>query len=246
MIVLQHSALSEPGSETRCRITTRVDTAVLVGMAAVYVGLGVSYFTLTNGQANGNGRVLLLALEGDRTAWILHRTLFVASGILGLAAVPAIRRLAGRPHDAALEWASTVGLLGFAVLALDCIRGLGHLTELADLYVTADEGVRPALSAAAAALPLDPIGYLSFGAVGVWTLVASVQLGRRHIGGRYLPLAGIGAGVLYLAVVAGNAVGPIDDPTVQAVVAGLTIIVAPLFYGTAALIAARPLRGARR
>jgi hypothetical protein len=165
-------------------ITSHVDPAALAGLGGVYMGLGVTYFALTDGQANGNGRLLLLALERDRTAWIAYRILFIASGLLGLAAVPAIRRLAGRQHALGLAWASTLGTLGFAVLALEGVQGLGHLTQLADLYATASDEVRPALAAAAAALPLDPIGYLSFGAVGVWVLVASIELGRCRVGGR--------------------------------------------------------------
>jgi hypothetical protein len=117
------------------------------------------------------------------------------TGVFGLALVPAVKRLVGPGDEGWLGWASALAYVGYAVTIVGFLLSAARLPGIAQAYAAGDEAVRAALQPLWRS-SIDQNALLTYGAVGVWIVVASV-LGRRHgrIASR-LSWLGIAAGVL--------------------------------------------------
>lgn len=119
-----------------------------------------------------------MTLSRQPTAHLCFHGAWIAVGLFGLGAVPAISLLVWRRHPGAILWSGVAALIGFAT----CARS--HLMEVAwDLrIIPVYPGAEPAFQRAVhvvAGLALDvPFGVLTYGAIGVWVLVVSALVLR--------------------------------------------------------------------
>ena len=202
--------------------------SALVG--ASYLVAGAAYWLLPPEQRWGSGPDALLESFGRQPAPLLAYHWASALGALAaLGAVPAVSGLVGSAADGWLSWASALARLGFAVAALSSFRALALLPDQAAHFAGADAATRAAIGWQNVGLLLDPHGWLTFGAVGLWMLAVS-GLGLRR---RALPPAlgwlGILGAALYGCVVAGLS---LRLEALVALAAGLGgVLVAPAWYG---------------
>jgi hypothetical protein len=207
--------------------------SALVGVS--YLAAGAAYWLFPPEQRWGGGPDLLLEsfarAPGPLTAYHWATAL---GALAAFGAVPAISELVVQPGSAGwVRWADGLARLGFAVAAVSSVRALALLPDQAAHFAGADPAARAAIGWQNVGLLLDPHGWLTFGAVGLWMLIVSVLALRA----RSLPptLAGLGvlAAALYGCVVAGLTM---EIEGLLALAAGLGgVLVAPVWFGCMAL-----------
>jgi hypothetical protein len=137
-------------------------------------------------------------------AHLAFHAAWVAIGLCGVAAVPALSAAVWRAHPGATLWSGAAAWLGFAVLARSHLMELAFDRKIIPLY----RGASPAFQEAVhvtAGLALDvPDGVLTYGLVGVWLIVVS-QLARRGGAPRGFAWLGAAAGVSLVAGMLGYA-----------------------------------------
>ena len=98
----------------------------------------------------------------------------------------------------------------------------------ADAFVGADEGLRHAIAVNNDYLSLDPTGWFTFGAVGIWLLIVGVLALRQKALPAVLAYLGIAGGILLWLIPVGSV---FDLPVLISITAGLGgVIVAPIFF----------------
>ena len=128
---------------------------------------------------------------------------WVAAGLFGLGAVPAISLVVWPVNRGAVLWSGAAAFCGFAVLARS------HLMEVAfDLRVIPQyQHAEPAFQQAVhvvAGLALDvPDGVLTYGAIGAWVVTVSSLAARARLLPRPLCVLGYATGLVYFAGVLG-------------------------------------------
>lgn len=184
----------------------RTGSVASFGVAAAYLASAVAAGLMPaelQGRLDVSRHEFWLVLSRDPTAHLAFHWSWVAAGLFGLGAVPAISALVWRVHRGAVLWAASAALLGFAVLARSHLMEVAFDRRVIASYPSADPAYQQAVHVSAA-LALDvPDGVLTYGAIGVWLIVVSA-LGLR---GRVLPHAvaalGLGAGALLVAGMCG-------------------------------------------
>jgi hypothetical protein len=181
-----------------------------------------------------------LALARDPSAHLAFHWTWVAAGLCGLGAVPAISALVWRVHRGAVLWSASAALLGFAVLARSHLMEVAFDRRIIALYPAADPAFQEAVHVAAG-LALDvPDGVLTYGAIGVWIAVVSA-LG---LGGGALPRAvcvlGLATAALLLAGLLGYA---FRVPVLVVAAVGVGgALAAPAWFGSLGVLLRRRAR----
>lgn len=210
------------------------DKAILKfgGMAAIALGgayatTGLAFLAQPAGLRVIDPETFWTTLVQDSTAHLLIHWASVATGLLGLAVVPAVAKLVYTKHKGLILWTSIMACLGFAMNAR------GHLMEVAfdrkiiPIYLDAEPATRQAVHVVAG-LALDvPDGFLSFGAVGFWILVVCTLTAQNRILSKPLSYLGIATGLSFFLGVIGFTVVNMFLITLAA---GLgTVILAPIW-----------------
>jgi len=179
-----------------------------------------------------------LALSRDPTAHLAFHWTFVAAGLFGLGAVPAISSLVWRVHRGAVLWSASAALLGFAVLARSHLMEVAFDRRVIPHYASADAAYQAAVHVTAS-LALDvPDGVLTYGAIGVWILVVSALGLRGRVLPRWLCALGLVAGGLFLTGMVGFTF-KIPALVIAAVGAG-GALAAPAWFASLGALLGRP------
>jgi hypothetical protein len=132
-------------------------------------------------------------------------------GVLGLGAIGAISALVSAAHEGLVRWAHNLAFLGFAVSAVSFARmatitygrGLTYFCE----SCTGTDNFKKVIDGTQPLVQLDPQGWFSFGAVGLWVLAISVLALRGRLLPSGLAILGIVLAVFYGIALAGNVLG---------------------------------------
>ena len=92
--------------------------------------------------------------------------------VLGLAVVGSVTGIVESAHKDWSRWAGSLGYLGFATIAVNYMRLIAIVPDRAEAYVTGDASTQASLISYT--VNLDPNGWLSMGAVGLWILIISI------------------------------------------------------------------------
>ncbi len=183
-----------------------VGSIAAFALALAYVATGVAAILMPpalQGRPDVGPHEFWTVLAADPTAHLAFHWSWIAAGVAGLGAVPAISRLVWAAAPGAVLWSGALAFCGFAVMARSHLMELAFDRRIIAAYPHADPAFQQAVHVVAG-LALDvPDGILTYGAIGVWVGVVS-RLGRRT---RVLPPAvawlGVAASGTYLAGVAG-------------------------------------------
>jgi hypothetical protein len=206
-------------------------SCILVGVS--YLAAGAAYWVLPPEQRWGSRPDQFLnSFAASPTPLTIYHWAMALGALAALGAVPAIGDLVRPGHEGWVRWASNLAYLGFAVAAISSFRALTLVPDQAAHFVGGDAATRLTLGWHNAHLLLDPHGWLTFGAVGLWMLTVSALAVRGRARRAPLPAAlgyvGIAGAALYGCVVAGLA---LRVEALVALAAGLGgVVVAPLWY----------------
>jgi hypothetical protein len=151
------------------------------GVALAYVASGLCAALMPSelqGRPEVTAHEFWLALSRDPLAHLAYHWAWVAAGLFGLAAVPAISAFVWPANRGAVLWAGSGAWLGFAVNARSHLMEIAFDRKIIPAYADADPAFQQAVHVVAG-LALDvPNGFLTYGVIGVWVAVVSV-LGLR-------------------------------------------------------------------
>ena len=222
------------GAPSARRGTVQVVTAAAAGLAAAYVLLGIvaAAFLLPLGQTSSAGPGALAALAEHGTGWWLAaRWLFLLTSLLGLGLVVGLRRLAPPGRAALADWASAVGGVGLAVVALHQVRLIAHVPGLVQAFAASPDRAREISNLSFVNLT-DRYGLVTFGAVGLWLLAVSLGC-LPDRAPNWLRAAGVLTAAVFLFVA-------VFEGLWTSVVAGIgALTLAPLFLGGLAVLRRR-------
>jgi hypothetical protein len=188
----------------------RVGGVAAFGVALAYVATGITAALMPpelQGRPDVGPHEFWMALARDPSAHLAFHWSWIAAGLCGIAAVPAISLLVWEAGAGAVSWSGIAAFLGFATMARSHLMEVAFDRRIIPQYATADPAFQRAVHVVGG-LALDvPDGVLTYGAIGVWVAVVS-WLGRRE---RLLPARacelGFAAALTYLAGVAGYGFG---------------------------------------
>ena len=144
-----------------------------------------------------------MVLAAHPLAHLAFHWSWVAAGIFGLGAVPAISLLVWSANPGAVLWSGAGAFCGFAVLARSHLMEVAFDRRIIPQYRQAEPAFQQAVHVVAG-LALDvPDGFLTYGAIGVWVVTVSWLARRGASLPRPLCLLGYLTGVTYLAGVLG-------------------------------------------
>jgi hypothetical protein len=132
-------------------------------------------------------------------------------GIVGLGAIGAISALVSTAHQGMVRWTHDLAFVGFAVTAVSFARmaaitygrGLTYFCE----SCTGTDNFKKVIDGTQPLVQLDPQGWFTFGAVGLWVLVVSVLAIRARVLPTVLAMLGLVVAVFYGMALAGNVFG---------------------------------------
>jgi len=200
--------------------------SILVGV--FYVLGGIAYLLLPPAQkATGDPGSFLTSFAENNTMGTLEYIAFGLIGLLGIAVVLAIAEKTASVNMGWSRWISYLAIVGFAFTALQYFRYLSIYPDRAAAYVAGDDVVKAALSANQLLVGVDPKGWLTYGLLGLWFLVANLLALRGNLWPRLLSYIGILGAIVYGLVVAGLAS---QTEVLIAIAAGAAVIIAPIWY----------------
>jgi hypothetical protein len=178
------------------------------------------------------------ALSREPAAHLGFHAAWIAAGLFGVGAVPALSLRAWPAHPGAVLWSGLLALLGFFTMARSHLMELAFDRKIIPLYPGADPAFQQAVHAAAG-LALDvPIGVLSYGAVGVWIALVSLLGLRAGAWPRAFAGLGVACAAVLLCGVAGY--GLHVRPLIVLAVGAGGFLLLPAWFSWACLLLRRP------
>jgi hypothetical protein len=209
--------------------------AILVGIS--YVVVGITHLLIPAEQKTGaDPAVFLTSFAQSPTMAILEWWALALGAVLALAVVPAISEKVRSANEGWVRWTGTLATVGFAFTALQYFRYLAIYPTRAATYMAADTATKAAMAANQPIVSLDPQGWLTYGAVGLWFLVVNLLALRNNLWPRLLAYMGIIAAILYWFVVAGFV---LQTEILIAIAAAGAVIIGPIWYIWAGLMLRR-------
>src|SRR5262245_44838780 len=181
---------------------SRTGSVAAFGVALAYLASGVCAVSMPpelQGRPDIGPHEFWTVLVQHPTAHLAFHAAWVAAGLCGIAAVPAISRLVWRAQPGAVLWSGGAAWLGFAVLARSHLMELAFDRKVIPHYLVDGPAYQAAVHVAAG-LALDvPDGVLTYGALGVWAACVSALGLRAGLLSRRLCWLGFAAALAYLA-----------------------------------------------
>lgn len=205
--------------------------SILVGI--IYIPIGVTVLLRPADQRPPFDPDVFLTSFGQEP---LMSTLmfwgFAVSAVLAIAVVLAVSDRVQSLGEGWVRWMSALAIIGFAVTALNYFRYLDYYPMLAQAYATGDATAKAVAASSQSIVSLDPDGWFSFGAVGLWFLVVNLVAFRGNPWPKVLSYLGIVGAVAYLLVM----VGFIFEIYVLTFTAIVSIVIGPIWYVWVGLI----------
>jgi hypothetical protein len=162
---------------------------------------------------------------------------WVAAGLFGIAAVPAISMLVWSVRRGAVLWSGLAALLGFAVMARSHLMEVAWDRKIIPVYQTADPAFQRAVHVVAG-LALDvPDGVLTYGVLAIWVGAVSLLATRKDPLARWFARLGFATAAALLAGVVGY--GLLLRPFIVIAVGVGGFLLVPAWFAWAALLLRR-------
>jgi hypothetical protein len=199
-----------------------------IPLGILYLLIGVTYLLLPADQKQTSALdKFLLSFAQNPTTQIIQWWAFALSGLIGIAVVLAVSESVRSANEGWVRWTSTLANLGFAVVAVNNFRNIAYQPGIARAYMEGDAVTRAAIEVGGP-FGLDPQGWLTFGAVGLWVLIVSLLSLRVGTWPKLLTYAGIATALAYWLIVIGFVSNQETLFTIGAALGG--IILAPIWY----------------
>ena len=201
-------------------------------LAATLLLTVISYAMLPGHPSDSNG---ILKLAGTSPGWFRFiYGMLALGGVFGLAVVGPITRLAGDAAPEWVAWARRLAYVAFAVTVVQGVRMATLLPQLGALYhacshcpVTLAQQ-QDIARVVYLSLPVDPLYWVIFGGVSLWTLAVSGASILSRTLPPFLSYLGIALTLGYWLIIASLATGQPSLFAFASVVAG--VFLGPFWY----------------
>ena len=198
--------------------------AIISGI--LLLAIGVNYLFMPDAQKEYLQPEFWPSFADQPASGIIQSIAFAVIGFLALGLIPVIAKLVGGEISEFLRWMMFLGMLGFAVHAIDEIRSMVFTTRIADAYVDSDAATKSAIMALGLQ-HLDPLHIFKFGLVGLWVFVANLTGLSKKTLPSLLAIIGIIGAVAYWINLIGNSFQIMILITIAAITA---IILGPIWF----------------
>jgi hypothetical protein len=202
------------------------DIAILAVLCAVaHAATGIVFFLdpTRNFVAGSDAYWLVLSQQhGGRQAFLIA---FAFVGVVALGLVQPVRLSVDRYSWIGI-WFSNLALLGYAITAVSYFRLLGGEAKRALAYTQGDVAVQASIRSFS--LVLDPMGWLTFAAVGAFLFWASWRSYHNGRWPRWIAVLGMVMACCYMSVWLGLT---FDSPMLVKISVGLgATVLAPVWW----------------
>ncbi len=198
--------------------------AIVVGI--LYLIIGVNYLFIPEAQKDYLQPEFWPSFSEKPANGIIQSTAFALIGLLALGLIPVITKMIRGESSDFLRWMMYLGLLGFAVHAVDEIRTMTLGLRIADAYVEGDSSTKNAI-AALGLQHIDPLHICKFGLVGLWMIVINFYAITKKSLPTILCIIGIIGGLAFWLDLVGNVLIAIPIITIAAITA---IVLGPIWF----------------
>lgn len=198
--------------------------AIIIGI--LYLLIGVNYLFMPGAQKEYLSPEFWPSFAEQSISGNIQSIAFALIGFLALGLIPIITKLAGGEISSFLRWMMLLGVLGFAVHAVEEIRTMALAARIADAYVNGDAGIKSAIGALGLQ-HIDPLHIFKFGLVGLWIFVVNLYGLSKKTLPSILCIIGIIGAVAFWIDLVGNVFQAVPLITIAAIIA---IIVGPVWY----------------
>ncbi|WP_202080458.1 DUF4386 family protein [Caldalkalibacillus salinus] len=198
--------------------------AILVGLSYLLVGL--TFALQPSVLITGTVAEHLQALHQDSTMRSLYFLSWALTGIFAIGAVPMISNCFKQYNEALINWVSGLALIGFAVTIVANLRAMNIKPMMADVYVNGDPLFQDIIPTVDPWLLLDPFGYLTMGAVGLWLLTLNiVSFNDKQFSKVFNVIGLLGAVCLFIGLIGAN------NPMLSGIASGLGgMVFGPIWF----------------
>lgn len=202
----------------------RIGGESAVAVAVLYVMVGFNSVVAPNPQTFEAMMRTLVESPIYHYVWMIG---FALIAICFIPAMMAMQVVLGDPRAGLMRWATIIGYMGCAGTIMSTTRLLYVAPLRARAFLEGDEVVRAVIQYSWTANDLDPVGWMQYGAVGAWLLVASlVALREGKLFPRGWSYLGIAGAIIHFAILASY----IAFPQIQALAAFLgAFVIAPIW-----------------
>lgn len=215
--------------------TTKKETATTLkvgGSCAILVGIfgalySLNYLILPPEQRLGaNPADLLPSFDQNPTLLKAEFIEMVLAGVCGMGVVPAMSEMLESLKKGGARWTSNLATFSYGIMALSNLLMMQRLPIVASAYVHGDASAKAALAATWNG-SVDPEGWMQYGGVGLWMLVANMETAQSEELPKPLAYIGVILGVLYCLVPVSSTA---QMPGLITPIMGLGAILAPIWY----------------
>jgi hypothetical protein len=205
-------------------------SSILVGIS--YMVIGVTNILLPPALTYANdAQSPFMYFEANRGLYTTGSWAWTLGALFALALIPAVSATVQHLNEGWVRWTSSLATLAFAVSFLDYYWAIVMNPPRAAAYVAGNDGWRAALTVPGAPHIIDAQGWLGFGAVGLWILVASLLALRGNAWPKGLAYVGIATAFFYFLALAREVIPSFSGIVVFTIVAsGGGLVLAPIWY----------------
>lgn len=198
--------------------------AVACGLAYLATG-ALFFFDPTRVKEAGSSAYweLLAEAPSGRTAFVAA---FACTGLFALGVIKPIGLLLSGRADGVVHWAMVLAYVGYGVNTISYVRLLGGESRRAAAFAEGDPAVQETVRSFS--LVLDPDGWLTFGAVGLFLAIVNLVAMVDRRWPRLLAVVGLASAVASWTALAGFVLDNDDLLSVAAGVGG--VLLAPIWW----------------
>ncbi len=203
-----------------------------IALAGFYVASSLTCLLLPAEQKGGTilhqPAQYLESLARNSTMLVANHLSIGIGALFGIGVVIAVWEWTRPLATGWMSWLSALGVLGFAVTAVDNFQIAAVDPMRAADFTRADAMGRAAIAATSSTISIDPQMWLSFGLTGIWILAASWVIARHRLLPVLHAVLGVVAAASYLFIEIASVT---NTPVLLLVSAGVGgLVVAPIWY----------------
>lgn len=211
--------------ETSHTLKAGGNCAILAGIFGALFSL--NYLLLPPEQRLGaNPADLLPSFDRDPTLLRLEMIAMALAGICGMGVMPAVSEMLESLKKGGARWTGSIATFSYGVMAVSNLLMMQRLPTVASAYVHGNDATKAALAATWNG-SLDPDGWMQYGGVGLWMLVANMTASQSEELPRPLAYLGVILGVLYCMVPISSIA---EMPQLITPIMGLGAVLAPIWH----------------
>jgi hypothetical protein len=175
--------------------------SIVLGISYLTLGVAAMFNPALRAESMGQTMGEVFEIFLNNMIWTQIENLsFGIGSLFGLAAILAVSQRVVSLNEGWVRWTSILASLCFVIIAIENLRSLRLLPDIARTYLEADPAVQASLSTLVVVLlDIDPLGY-TYAGIGLWLTTVNLLAFRARIWPRQLTSLGMAGGIIYVCM----------------------------------------------